>query len=447
MFNQKVALFKHYTSLLHKHMGISRFLRAVILLIFLNLTNVLLFSQVSNISRWSVTAGIGPCIFDGDVSQTRMQLFPTSFQQVSYGLSAEYGLTPVWGASFDFYHFPLSGENTNISFYTPLNVVDLNATINLLKIIYPYMQTKWAVIGNLGLGYSFYTSNFRYPDPVNSPEQSLGGVAISIPVAFDLEYNINQSIAIGGKIEYRSLSKDNLEGSDYYNFKGVTNDFIGSTFLYVRYKINEPQKIHIRNSDKELDEFFIPTSVVQSRVKPTSVTIVPASSSACDSLCAAYAELIKKQGVKIDSLANVVSKLTTDTAKKQNTVMPPVAKEPILKSEIQTVTISGDKILSVYFDFDKSDLDELALSTIQKVAEYLKKYSKYKVEIRGYCDFIGNVSYNEELSERRANVVKDELVNHWKIAEKRIKINGNGRLEKPATAYRLNRRCDFYFFK
>ena len=77
----------------------------------------------------------------------------------------------------------------------------------------------------------------------------------------------------------------------------------------------------------------------------------------------------------------------------------------------------------------------------------MRKYPDYNVEIRGYCDYIGNVPYNDKLSMNRVNMVKNELVNTYKISEDHIIINGLGKIDTPKMMYRINRRCDFFFFK
>ena len=104
-----------------------------------------------------------------------------------------------------------------------------------------------------------------------------------------------------------------------------------------------------------------------------------------------------------------------------------------------------DDILSVYFDFDRTELDNEALTSIRKVANRMQKDTSLLVEVRGYCDFLGDVTYNEKLSIRRSERVKKELVNIWGIDADRIIVNGKGKIIQPQIKYRPNRRCDFFF--
>ena len=55
----------------------------------------------------------------------------------------------------------------------------------------------------------------------------------------------------------------------------------------------------------------------------------------------------------------------------------------------------------------------------------MKKYPDIEIEIRGYTDSIGDWNYNQQLSERRAQAVKQYLVSR-EIAHYRIKASGYG---------------------
>jgi peptidoglycan-associated lipoprotein len=67
----------------------------------------------------------------------------------------------------------------------------------------------------------------------------------------------------------------------------------------------------------------------------------------------------------------------------------------------------GDR---VYFDFDQSAVREDGRQTLNKQADWLKKYTNYAITIEGKCDERGTREYNLALGERRANSVKQYLV-------------------------------------
>jgi peptidoglycan-associated lipoprotein len=67
----------------------------------------------------------------------------------------------------------------------------------------------------------------------------------------------------------------------------------------------------------------------------------------------------------------------------------------------------GDR---VFFDFDKSDVKPEGRTTLQRQAEWLKKYPNVTVTVEGHCDERGTREYNLALGERRATAVKKMLV-------------------------------------
>jgi peptidoglycan-associated lipoprotein len=67
----------------------------------------------------------------------------------------------------------------------------------------------------------------------------------------------------------------------------------------------------------------------------------------------------------------------------------------------------GDR---VFFDTDMSNIREDGRQTLNRQAEWLKKYTQYKVTVEGHCDERGTREYNFALGERRANAAKQYLV-------------------------------------
>jgi outer membrane protein OmpA-like peptidoglycan-associated protein len=64
----------------------------------------------------------------------------------------------------------------------------------------------------------------------------------------------------------------------------------------------------------------------------------------------------------------------------------------------------------VLFDFDKADLLPKAIPELEKVATILRSYPNASCTIEGYTDRKGSDPYNQKLSERRADSVKNWLL-------------------------------------
>lgn len=80
----------------------------------------------------------------------------------------------------------------------------------------------------------------------------------------------------------------------------------------------------------------------------------------------------------------------------------------------------------VLFDTGKSELKAGALSTIDKLAAFLKEYPKRKIQIEGFTDSVGADEYNLGLSIRRAEAVRNAL-NERGIELDRILYRGYGK--------------------
>ena len=80
------------------------------------------------------------------------------------------------------------------------------------------------------------------------------------------------------------------------------------------------------------------------------------------------------------------------------------------------------------FGFDSAELQSAARDNLTKLSSSLKNYSDSDVLILGHTDSSGSDSYNQTLSERRANAAKDYLVSLG-ISANRIKSEGKGEAE------------------
>ena len=87
---------------------------------------------------------------------------------------------------------------------------------------------------------------------------------------------------------------------------------------------------------------------------------------------------------------------------------------------------------NVLFDVDGHQLKPGAVPTMDKLSEFLKAYPDRDVVIEGFTDSTGSDAYNKNLSELRANAVKQALMSRG-IEENRIATEGFGEARPVAT--------------
>jgi len=80
---------------------------------------------------------------------------------------------------------------------------------------------------------------------------------------------------------------------------------------------------------------------------------------------------------------------------------------------------------SVLFDFDKASLKPGAERSLAPLVEFLKSNPDRRITIEGHTDSVGTDAYNRQLSQQRADAVRDWFVQHGINAE-RVAARGMG---------------------
>ncbi len=90
-------------------------------------------------------------------------------------------------------------------------------------------------------------------------------------------------------------------------------------------------------------------------------------------------------------------------------------------------------LYGIYFDSDKADLKPESEPTVEQIAQLLKDQSNLELVIVGHTDNRGGFEYNMDLSNRRAQAVRDALITGQGIAPARLLAWGAGYLAPVAS--------------
>lgn len=124
-------------------------------------------------------------------------------------------------------------------------------------------------------------------------------------------------------------------------------------------------------------------------------------------------------------------------------------KTKTLIVELRKLKVGVSSVLrNIYFDFAKATFLQESYNELNKLETMLKQNTGMQVEISGHTDSVGPAEYNKQLSQRRANAVKNFLTSKG-IDTRRIKAVGYGE-DKPiasnddnADGREINRRVEF----
>jgi len=86
-------------------------------------------------------------------------------------------------------------------------------------------------------------------------------------------------------------------------------------------------------------------------------------------------------------------------------------------------------VKDIYFDYDKSDIRPDQQSAMQGDIAFLSQHPNIHFTIEGHCDERGSTEYNLALGDRRADAVRDALVQGG-VSASNIKTISYGK-EKP----------------
>lgn len=136
-----------------------------------------------------------------------------------------------------------------------------------------------------------------------------------------------------------------------------------------------------------------------------------------------------------EGMANFVERIFLETGRDVRKDLPAPLPAPLPKEKSidQQISDKGRATLLVRFEFDSAVVKPMYHNEIGKLSDIMKKYPDMKIVVEGHTCNIGTAKYNEKLSQRRAQAIKEVLVKKFGIDAARIKAEGYG-LTKPAAS-------------
>lgn len=404
---------------------------------------------IKDYAHWSVSIDGGINFFQGDMRNDWKTSFQNPLKHWSLGGNVEYTVNPMYSLGISYMYSSIAAHDNQAEqngekvdrgeFTSRIHHIAPFIGVNLLNFPMFNRNRNWDFWITAGLGAAYHNSELLYkhrPDMANNGTEedwynSDGGLGYSkrseweafIPFTFEFSYNITKQFVIGLKYRVNLYMTDDIEGgiklgdNDGYGRKsylaGTADDALSNFLLTLRWDITPKDKTHIRK-----------LSWGEFKQKPP-------------------------RDPRIDDLARRLDELENQAADLEDQVADIKNAAPVMIPAPGADCKCDQVPLVVYFDFDRSNLDRDALIVINQVAHILKENPSYTVEVRGYTDEVGSVDYNNKLSQRRADAIKDELVKSFNIPSDRIIANGEGKATEPAPSdkkyHSINRRCDFFF--
>lgn len=122
--------------------------------------------------------------------------------------------------------------------------------------------------------------------------------------------------------------------------------------------------------------------------------------------------------------AHQISRIFIECSAPKPVVTPPpvVVSQPLVENAL----IRNERQFTVLFDFDSTQITNETLGELGLMADFIQTRSTNDIVLEGHTDSKGAENYNLKLSQDRANVAKDILVNRYGIDSMKLRPVGYG---------------------
>lgn len=317
-------------------------------------------------------------------------------------------------------------DNSNFEFESTLYTFSLEGVINAGNLLnFNEWTDRFNILVHGGLGYGRLTSSTPIDRSFGDADQVLSAMAGISP-----QIRLTNRIALFGDLTAIGNIRQDL------NFDGTVADRTRRGFdgFYVTASVGI--SIYLGKNEKHAD-WFVDDAVNKEKIAQLDERLSKVETDLIDT---------DQDGVPdyLDREPNTVSGVAVDTkgyAVDLNKNGIPDELESALearyakKSDLENLSRGGntdviakllnDGYVNVYFQFNSSKPELYSLDAINYLIKYLSENPSKKAELIGYADEVGNSTYNQQLSEKRAKRVFDILVASG-IDANRLSITGAG---------------------
>lgn len=330
-------------------------------------------------------------------------------------LGVRYMFNTKFGMKLDFGYDSFKESDDSAEFDTKFMRVALQGYANLGRIMeFETWTQRINLLGHAGVGVGQFTNDDAY-----NFDDKVGNFLLGLTAQF----KITESVVLNGDFTMiNNFSQDRtIDGFSANQSLGfdstVYNASLGLTF-YLGSAEKHADWVYDENAD-ELAALEERIGSIETQMNDTDKDGVPDYLDAEPNSITGV--MVDSKGRSIDSNGNgVPDELETYIDAKNAEV-----KNSVSSTGTDIVSLINGGYVNVYFDFNQDMPNEQSVSGINFLIKYLKENPSAKADVIGYADEIGDTTYNKDLSQRRAQNVKQILVDSG-IDASRMNIVGNG---------------------
>ena len=345
-------------------------------------------------------------------------------------LGGRYMFSPKFGLKLDVGYDQFKEESGSFEFDTKNYRANLQAVVNVGRMLNFETWTNTLNLqlhGGFGYGYMEFDKDLgivENDDMFNMIFGITGQVKLTNRVALNADFTIINNSSQNYTFDGTQLNPDQ-RGFDatYYTATVGLSIYLGKNEKHADWYVSTEKKDDLADLEKRIGELETGLADSDKDGVPDMYDVEPNSIAGV---------AVNSQGRSIDANQNgVPDELEnylvqnygegngTNGGRNSNTSSLSNGGNAYIKD-----LINGGYV-NVYFDFNSASPSKYSLEGANFLIKYLRANPSAKAEIIGYADEVGNVDYNRELSQRRAEAVK-AIVVHSGIDASRLTVTAGG---------------------
>lgn len=364
----------------------------------------------NDFNKWSIDVA-------GGLNKATNPMAPGYYIKATNFFHADLGFRYMFNTKFGLkfnggYDVLQSGENSP-EFESTIISLGLEGYANLGRIMqFETWTQRFNVLGHLGVGVS-QMKNDRF-----NGEDHIGNFIIGMTA----QYRISDRVALNADITMKNSfhHEKTWDGSKYDK---TTSQGFDGTLYHATLGLNIYLGKHQKHADWFIDEKSDELEDLEQRLADLETMMDDADKDGVPDYLDAEPNTIT--GVAVDSKGRTIDKNQNGVPDELESYIEGKNNEIKTGISADIADLINGGYVNVYFDFNKDQPNAQSVNGINFLVKYLKENPTVSADVIGYADEVGNTEYNRNLSSRRAENVKQILVDAG-IEASRLNIVGNG---------------------
>jgi OOP family OmpA-OmpF porin len=414
--------------------------------------------SASNFNTWDVSGHIGLAYPYSDISGTGAGKF-------AFGVDVTKFLSHTFALQARLMHATLSGEDVNKSEYQFNTTIHYDLTVNTVvqfgNISFLKKIPELAFYATLGIGIVHYTPEIyidggyeklsgvysQYDQPL--VEMNYKNTAdLMIPIGFGAKYNIEKRYSLTAEFSYRTTNSDKLDGfykllsdqDDYSYFNVGFTYHLGSHSKTLQW-VNPLQTAYndLYEMQQKLDQYSTdsdsdgvanmydkePETRRGSKVYGDGTSVDTDRDGVPD---ISDVEIFSPQNTKVDARGvsvktqAIIETLPQSGDTERNPSMAPAPEIPSQPVDNSGKT-NAETLPSIYFNTGDDKINNTNYKSLDYIGHKMQDNPNVNYILSGYCDSNGGPENDVNLGVRRAEAVKNYLVEKHQIKPYRLSVN------------------------